>query len=89
MSVPGKVYGIILTERLKEVTEGKVSKEQGGFRKGRGCVDKIFAVKSTWEKIKCPMQVLWFLRRHMTGLTETPWSVLNIHGVGGQLLKGK
>ncbi len=38
MSVPGKVYERILPERLMEVTKGKVSKEQGGFRKGRGCV---------------------------------------------------
>ncbi len=40
LSVAGKVYGRILTERLTEVTEGKVSEEQGGFRKGSGCVDK-------------------------------------------------
>ncbi len=45
MSVSGTVYGRILTERLTEVTEGKVSKEQGGFRKGRECVDQIFAMK--------------------------------------------
>ncbi len=45
LSVPGKVYGRILTERLMEVTEGKVSEEQGGFRKGRGCIDQIFAMK--------------------------------------------
>ncbi len=28
-----------------EVTEGKVSEEQGGFRKEKGCVDQIFAIK--------------------------------------------
>ncbi len=28
-----------------EVTEEKVSEDQGGFRKGRGCVDQIFAMK--------------------------------------------
>ncbi len=39
MCVPGKVYGRILTERLMEVTEGKMSEEQGDFRKERGCVD--------------------------------------------------
>ncbi len=33
LSVPRKVYGRILTERLMEVTEWKVSEEQGGFRK--------------------------------------------------------
>ncbi len=42
LSVPGKVYGRILTERLMEVTEGMVSGDQGGFRKGRGCVDQTF-----------------------------------------------
>ncbi len=45
MSVPGKVYGRILTERLMEVTEEKVSEEQGGFRKGGGCVGQIFTMK--------------------------------------------
>ncbi len=34
LSIPGKVYGRVLTERLMEVTEGKVSEDQGGFRKG-------------------------------------------------------
>ncbi len=43
------VYGRILTERLVEVTEGKVSEEQGGFRKGRGCVDQTFAMKRLVE----------------------------------------
>ncbi len=50
LSVPGKVYGRILTERLMEVTEGKVSKEQRGFRKGKGCVDQIFAMKMLVEE---------------------------------------
>ncbi len=49
LSVPGKVHGRILTKRLMEVTEGKVSEEQGGFRKGRGCVDQIFAMKRLVE----------------------------------------
>ncbi len=49
LSVLGKVYGKILTEGLMEVTEGKVSEEQGGFRKGRGCVHQIFAKKRLVE----------------------------------------
>ncbi len=47
--MPGKVYERILTERLMEVAAGKVSKEQEGFRKGRGCVDQIFAMKMLVE----------------------------------------
>ena len=30
---------IILMERLREITEGKISKEEGGFRKGKVCMD--------------------------------------------------
>ncbi len=73
LSVPGKVYGRILTEKLVEVTEGKVSEEQGGFRKGRGCVDQIFAMKMLVEeylgKDKSCVQLLWILIRHTTELT--------------------
>ncbi len=43
------MYGGILIERLMEVTEGEVS-EEGGFRKGRGCVDQIFAMKMLMEE---------------------------------------
>ncbi len=33
-----------------EVTKGKVSEEQGGFRKGRGCVDQILSMKGLVEE---------------------------------------
>ncbi len=33
-----------------EIAEGKVSEEQGGFRKGSGCVDQIFAMKMLVEE---------------------------------------
>ena len=36
--------------RLMEVTEGKVSEEQRGFRKGRGCVDQIFTIRMMVEE---------------------------------------
>ncbi len=45
LSVPGKIYGRILNERMMTITDRSVGDEQGGFRKGRGCVDQIFAVK--------------------------------------------
>ncbi len=45
LSVPRKIYGRILNERLMKITDKSVGDEQGGFRKGRGCVDQIFAVK--------------------------------------------
>ncbi len=74
LSVPGKVYGRILTERLMEVTEGKVSKEQEGFRKGRGCVDQIFTMKILVEeylgKDKKLYAAFMALKEAYDGLTE-------------------
>ena len=50
LSIPGKVYGRIIIERVREITEEKISKEQGGFMKGKGCIDQIFSVKMLVEK---------------------------------------
>ncbi len=45
LSIPGKVYGKVIIERVQRLTEEKISDEQGGFRKGRGCVDQIFCFR--------------------------------------------
>ena len=42
--------GESLTERLMEVTEEKISKDQEGFRKEKGCVDQKFAIKIMVEE---------------------------------------
>ncbi len=43
-------YGRLLAKRLMHVTEKKVSDEQGGFRKGKSCLDQIFAIKMLMEE---------------------------------------
>merc|ERR1739841_243457 len=44
LSVPGKVYGRILIERVIENSERQIGEEQSGFRKGRSCADQIFVL---------------------------------------------
>ena len=39
LSIPGKVYGRILIESVRVLTEGMIGEEQCGFRSGRECVD--------------------------------------------------
>ncbi len=39
LSVPGKIYGTILNERMMNITDKSVGDEQGGFWKGKGCVN--------------------------------------------------
>ncbi len=82
-----------MTERLMEVTEGKVSEEQGRFRKGRGCIDQIFAMKRLVQEYlgkekKLSAAFIDLKKAYDRVDREALWSVLYIYGVGGQLLKG-
>ncbi len=50
LNVVGKLYGEVLVKTNREDTEGMICDEQGEFRRGRGCVDQIFAVKQVCGK---------------------------------------
>ncbi|MCP5003018.1 MAG: hypothetical protein GY941_03575 [Planctomycetes bacterium] len=93
LSVPGKVYGRVLMNRLREVTECRVSEEQGGFRKGRGCTDQIFAVRMTVEKFLGKGRKLYAAFMDLEKAYDRVdrmalWDVLGMYGVGGCLLEG-
>ncbi len=66
-------YGKVIIERMQRLTEEKISEEQGGFRKGRGCVDQIF---SFMDLEKAYDRVDWLAL----------WDVLKIYSVGGKQL---
>ncbi len=50
LSVPGKIYERILNEGRMKITIMSAGDEQGGFWKGRGYIDQIFAVNILVEK---------------------------------------
>ena len=93
LSVVGKLYGRVLIRRVREGTEGVIREEQGGFQKGKGCVDQIFAVRQICEKfVEKGREVFWafmdlekaYDRIDRDGM----WHMLSLYGVGGKLLKG-
>ena len=45
LSVVGKVFAVILNNRLTEWGEGVLVEEQFGFRAGRGCRDPLFVLR--------------------------------------------
>ncbi len=68
-------------------------KSRGGFRKGRGCVDQIFAMKMLVEEYLGKNKKLYAAFMDLEKAydrvdREALWNVLKIYGVGGQLLKG-
>ncbi|MEL7177812.1 MAG: reverse transcriptase domain-containing protein [Pseudomonadota bacterium] len=93
LSIPGKVYGRVLIERVKEITEGRICGEQGAFMKGKGCIDQIFTVKGVAEKYIAKGKKLYAAFMDLEKAYdkvewEGMWNVLRIYGVGGQLLDG-
>ena len=50
LSVLGKVYGRVLINRIRNKTENVIVEVQGGFRRGRGCINQIFVVRQICEK---------------------------------------
>jgi len=42
LSVAGKFFGLIILERMHVGIERKLRENQGGFKSGRGGVDKLF-----------------------------------------------
>ena len=46
----GKLYGRVLNLRVWAGTECAIGEEQFGCRKGRGCMDQVFAVRQVCKK---------------------------------------
>ena len=90
--MPGKVFGTILNDRMRSITEGKIMEEQVGFRPGRGCAENVFVIRQLSEKMLERGKKLYaaFLdlekaydRVWRAGL----WEALKQYGVQGRLLR--
>ena len=92
LSVVGKVYGRVLINRIKDKTEAAISEVQGGFRRGRGCVDQVFVVRQICEKYLGKGKDVYFAFMDLEKAydrvdREAMWDVLRLYGVGAKLLK--
>lgn len=50
LSVVGKINGIVLIERIINMTDNAILEVQGGLRRRRGCVDQIFAARQACDE---------------------------------------
>ena len=50
LSIPSKVFCRVLLKRIDCALDVKLRQEQAGFRKGRGCIDQIFARQNIIEQ---------------------------------------
>ena len=93
LSIAGKVYGKIIIERVQQITKMRIREEQGAFKKERGCVDQIFTLRMTVEKMLTKGKKVYAAFMDLEKAYDridwgALWDVLRIYGVGGRLLNG-
>ena len=93
LSIPGKVYGRVLIEKVRSITEGLIGEEQCGFRRGRGCVDQIFTMRQLSEKFVSKGKSLYVAYMDLEKAydridREAMWRVLSMYGVNDDLIRG-
>ena len=91
MFIPGKVYGRVLIEKVRKITEGLIGEEQCGFRMGRGCVDQVFVIQQMSEKCITKGKSLYVAymdleKAHDRVARNAMWKELNMYGVNGMLV---
>ena len=91
LSVVGKVYGRVLINRIRDRTEQVISEVQGGFRRGRGCMDQVFIVRQICEKYLAKGKNVYFAFMDLEKAydrvdRDALWNVLRLYGIDGKLL---
>ena len=92
LSVSSKVYTRILDSRVRSKMESKVMEMQGGFRRGRSCVDQIFTIRQLSEKVleKNKQMVTACIdleKVYDTVCRDRLWQVLDHYGIQGGLTR--
>ena len=92
LSVVGKLFGRALIKRARARTECAIGEEQCGLRQGRGCMDKVFAVRQGCEKYLANGKYVFWAFMDLEKANDNidrhgMWQMLRVYGIGGKLLK--
>ena len=88
LSVPRKIFGKILNDRMRSITEGKIMEEQVRFRPGRGCMENVFMIRQLAERGKRLYAAFLDLEKAYDRVWRAGlWEALKQYGVKGRLLR--
>jgi hypothetical protein len=91
LSIPGKVYTLLLLHRVGQQLEGRLHEAQCGFRPGRGTVDAMFVVRQLVAKsreFRSPLAMAFIdLAKAYDTINRTAlWQVLAYYGVDHHII---
>ena len=86
LSIPREVFCRVLLQRIDCALDVKLREEQAGFRKGRGCIDQIFALRNIIEQCiewNVPLYINFidFKKAFDSVHRESLWKILRAYGI--------
>ena len=91
LSVPSKVLGRVVIERIKEGIDTKLRCEQAGFRKGRGTTEQVFILRNIIEQSiewQAPLYINFvdFAKAFDSLDRSRLWKILRHYGIPSELV---
>ena len=91
LSVPSKAFCRILLDRIDAAIDRMLRQEQAGFRRGRSCIDQIFALRNIIEQCvewNTPLHINFIdFRKAFDSLhRDTLWKIVRAYGVPPKLV---
>ena len=88
----GKVYSMIIVDRVKAFLDSKISEEQAGFRPGRSCADQMFTIRQLMNHCKShqvPFHACFIdLAKAYDSVNRSLlWSILDRYGVPAHIIE--
>ena len=92
LSIPGKVYALVIMARISGHIDAQLSDCQSAFRKGRGLTDSLFTIRMIMSKcveFGQPLHMAFVdLRKAYDSVPrDAPWRVLMVYGVHKKLVE--
>ena len=91
LSVPSKIFCRILLKRIENAIDSTLREEQAGFRRGRGCMDQIFALRNIleqsleWNTSLC-INFIDFQKAFDSVHRESLWKILQAYGLPPKII---
>jgi hypothetical protein len=91
LSIPSKVFCIVLISRITEAVDKKLRQEQAGFRKGRG-IDHIFVLRNILEQChewqrKLLVNFVDFEKAFDSLHRDSLWKILRNYGISSKIVQ--